>query len=183
MLCTVGHSNRTLPELVTILISHDINFLVDVRGGKAGSRAFPHFNTENLVQAIPAEGIQYKRLPELGGRRGKTVGADLSLNNEWRLDAFRCYADYAYYSDAFDGGIDDLVELGVNHNVAFMCSEAVPWRCHRSIITDWLVMTRDQTVTHLLSPTQTMVGKPHAHAKLYNGRVIYPTEDLFTVTT
>lgn len=174
MLYSVGHSNRTLIDFVSILKAHNIDVLADVRGGRAGSRAFPHFNKENLAVEIPKRKIGYIHFPELGGRRYKTKDANPILNEEWKLDAFRYYADYAYYSDEFKSGVDDLIRIGSKVNVAFMCSEAVPWRCHRSIITDWLLLVHNQQVVHLLSEKQTMKGKPHSHAQLYNDSVIYP---------
>src|SRR5687768_4952943 len=104
MLFTVGHSNRTFDQFAEILISHQINILIDVRGGKAGSRTFPHFNTENLAVEIPKLGIYYQRFQELGGRRGKTTDIDPQLNCCWRLPAFKNYADYAYNSEQYDDG-------------------------------------------------------------------------------
>lgn len=174
MFFTVGHSNRQLDELVAIVKAHDIDVIADVRGGKAGSRAFPHFNKENLQVEIPKCGVGYIHIPELGGRRGKTLNADPTLNGEWRLDAFRYYADYAYYSETFEQGIEQLLKIGNEVNVAFMCSEAVPWRCHRSIVSDYLMMIHDKEITHLLSETQTLGGIPHKHAKVSGDKVIYP---------
>lgn len=177
MLFTVGHSNRTFDELMGIVQAHDVDMIADIRGGSAGSRTFPYFNKANFETESPKCGIEYVHVPSLGGRRGKTPDADPTLNAEWRLDAFRYYADYAYYSDLFKEGIETLITLGKEVNVAFMCSEAVPWRCHRSIVADYLIMTREQSVTHLLSKTQTLVGIPHKHARIFGERVIYPKVD------
>ena len=174
MLFTVGHSNRTFDELMCIIKAHSIDVLVDVRGGSAGSRTFPHFNKMNFEIEIPKYGIEYVHIPELGGRRGKTPNADPLLNGEWRLDAFRYYADYAYYSESFQKGINTLLTIGNEVNAAFMCSEAVPWRCHRSIVADYLIKIHNKPITHLLSVKQTLVGVPHSHSCVYNGRVIYP---------
>ncbi len=174
MLYSIGHSNRTFGDFVSILTTHKIDVLADVRGGKAGSRAFPHFDTENFAIQIPKYDMHYLRMPQLGGRRGKTKDANPVLNGEWRLDAFRFYADYAYYDPTFQEGLSTLLVLGSEVNVAFMCSEAVPWRCHRSIITDYLMLVYDKPVTHLITEKQTMVGLPHKHAQLFNDRVIYP---------
>lgn len=178
ILYTVGHSNRTFLDYIAILKIHGIEAIADVRGGKAGSRAFPHFNKESLQENLPQKNIKYRHFPELGGRRGKCQEANPTLNEEWRLPAFKNYADYAYYSDDFRNGIDELIQYGHEQKTAFMCSEAVPWRCHRSIITDWLVMTKGIVVVHITGMKQTLIGKPHSHAQLYDNSVIYPKSNV-----
>ena len=174
---TVGHSNRSLSELLSILECHNIQLLVDVRGGKAWSGTFPYFNTENLAIQLPKNGFEYMRLPELGGRRGKQ-DVDPLLNNEWRIPAFKNYADHAYTSEEFDASIDELIALSKQKRVAYMCSEAVPWRCHRSIITDYLILLHSMKVVHLLGKQQMLEGTPHDFAFVYNKKVIYPKNKL-----
>lgn len=176
---TIGHSNRTLEQLIAIIDAHGIDMIADIRGGRAGSRTFPHFNKENLIVSLPNAGIEYRHFPNMGGRRStcKCAGAKLELNSEWRLPAFKNYADYAYYSDDFDNDCKELLRLADIKKVAYMCSEAVPWRCHRSIVTDYMTMVYKANVIHLLSPTQTMIGNPHDFAKLQGNKVIYPKNE------
>lgn len=174
MLFTVGHSNRTLEQLITILKAHNIDMLADVRGGRAGSRTFPHFNKENLMISIPNAGIEYKHFPDLGGRRSVNKTIDSTINSGWRVAAFKNYADYAYTSATFDRALDDLVCEATRLRVAYMCSEAVPWRCHRSLITDYVIMQYKLPVTHLLGEKQTMEGKPHDFAVIDFDKIKYP---------
>ena len=177
-LYTVGHSNRTLEQLIAILKAHNIDMIADVRGGRAGSRTFPHFNKENLMISLPTVGIQYKHFPDLGGRRSVNKTIDPEINKEWRVPAFKNFADYAYTSSAFDIALSDLISDGANTRVAYMCSEAVPWRCHRSLITDYLVMLHHIEITHLLGEKQTMVGKPHTFAKVVGAKIAYPVNTI-----
>jgi uncharacterized protein (DUF488 family) len=163
MLMSVGHSNRTLAQFVSILQAHKIDVLIDVRGGRAMSSTFPHFNTENLAIEIPAVGIEYDRFAELGGRRSRHPGIDPLINGAWELPAFKNYADYAYTSDAFDHGIEKLLFLSNMGRVAFMCSEAVPWRCHRSIVSDYLMLVHNQDIKHITSEKQVMAGRPKSY--------------------
>lgn len=174
-LFTVGHSNRTLSDFVGIISAHRIELIADIRGGRATSRTFPHFDTVSLALTLPHVGIRYKRIEVLGGRRGRSRSVDPELNAEWRLDAFKNYADYAYMSTEFDEGLAELIKLGTTRRVAYMCSEAVPWRCHRSIVTDYLILVHGQDIEHILSKTQTMVGTPHDFAVRQGDKVIYPS--------
>lgn len=174
MIYTIGHSNRTLHELQSILLKYGIEILADIRGGKAGSRAFPHFNKEALSKSLSKLDIEYIHIPELGGRRGKQPNADNTTNGEWRLAAFKNYADYAYLSNDFQKGLKQLIRLHSKATVAYMCAEAVPWRCHRSIVTDYLLLVHKIDVCHILSMTQTLKAAPHQHAKLIKGKVCFP---------
>lgn len=178
MLYTIGHSNRTFPEFVRILKNHKIDMIADVRGGRAGSRAFPHFNCENLADSLPQFGIKYIHIPDLGGRRSKHPLADDDTNGEWRLAAFKSYADYAYHEPKFDKAIDQLLQLGQDQNVAYMCSEAVPWRCHRTIITDYMLLTRDVDVTHIVGLNQTIQGNPNQHSSVEGNKVCYRKQQM-----
>ena len=174
MLLSVGHSNRTLEQLITILEVHHVDMVADVRGGRAGSKTFPHFNKENLSVSLPTRGIFYRHIPELGGRRPVNKEIDQYINSAWRVPAFKAYADYAYTSSQFDAGLRDLMEEGRYKRVAFMCSEAVPWRCHRSIITDYLVLVYNVPVLHLLSEKQTLESKPHSFSEKDGNKLRYP---------
>lgn len=181
MLFTIGHSNRTLLHLITIAKAHHIDIIADVRGGTSpGSRTFPHFNKDNLTMELPASGIEYIHFPELGGRRRKHPDADEKMNGEWRNPAFKNYADHALLSPEFTKALGELKLLGKHHNVAYMCSEAVPWRCHRSIITDYLLLVDNLEITHILGEKQTMKAKPHDHACLFDKKVMYPKHKIDT---
>lgn len=129
---TIGHSTRTLAEFVALLRQVDVTRLVDVRS-LPWSRMTPQFNTDTLPGALAAEGIGYRHLGALGGRRHHRQGAPPSLNMYWRVAAFRNYADYAE-TDEFRAGLQALRELARDDRCAIMCTEAVWWRCHRRII-------------------------------------------------
>ncbi|HYV24809.1 MAG TPA: DUF488 domain-containing protein [Pyrinomonadaceae bacterium] len=164
---TIGHSTRSLDEFSEILKSFRIEILVDVRSFP-GSRRYPHFNREALEDSLGATGIQYIHLPELGGRRRPLPD---SLNMTWRNESFRGYADYME-TDNFSEGIGRLLELARDRRTAIMCSEAVWWRCHRSMISDYL-KAKGVDVIHLLA-----AGKSEAHpytsaARIVNGELSY----------
>src|SRR5271170_7839201 len=128
---TIGHSTRTTEEFTELLRHYQIEILVDVRHFP-GSRRFPHFNKAQLAQSLSAAGIRYEHLVELGGRR--PVQPD-SRNLLWRNTSFRGYADYME-TKPFRDGIDRLLKIARTGRTAIMCSEAVWWRCHRSMIAD-----------------------------------------------
>src|SRR5438093_5919793 len=130
---TIGHSTRSLSELVDLLQGAGVELLADVRAIPR-SRTNPQFNLDTLPRELDAHGIGYSHFPELGGRRGR---ARHSPNDFWENDSFRNYADYAG-TEAFRAGLDRLRTLGQNQCTAIMCAEAVWWRCHRRIITDYL---------------------------------------------
>jgi uncharacterized protein (DUF488 family) len=130
---TIGHSTRSLEEFISMLHSVSIEVLVDVRHFP-GSRRFPHFNKESLHDSLLEAGVRYAHLESLGGRRKPSAD---SKNTAWRHPAFRGYADYME-TDDFKQGISLLKELALEKRTAYMCSEAVWWRCHRSLISDIL---------------------------------------------
>jgi uncharacterized protein (DUF488 family) len=144
---TIGHSTRTTPEFVALLRQVDVDFLVDVRSIPR-SRAMPQFNIDTLPDSLAVHGIDYRHLRALGGRRHHPKGAPPSTNTFWRVVAFRNYADYAA-TDAFRAGLDELLALADVHRCAIMCAEAVWWRCHRRIITDYL-LHREVRVEHIM---------------------------------
>jgi Protein of unknown function, DUF488 len=129
---TIGHSTRTIEEFIGMLNAHGIRLIADVRQFP-GSRRYPQFNKEKLNESLAASGIRYIHLPELGGRRKPKPD---SLNTAWRNEAFRGYADYMETSD-FHEGIEWLKELAIE-STALMCAEALWWRCHRALISDFL---------------------------------------------
>jgi uncharacterized protein (DUF488 family) len=134
---TVGHSTRSTAEFVALLREVDVDFIADVRSFPR-SRAMPQFNIETLPGVLAADGIGYSHLAALGGRRHHAKGAPPSTNCLWRVLSFRNYADYAE-TGAFRSGLDELLALSLEHRCAVMCAEAVWWRCHRRIITDYLL--------------------------------------------
>jgi uncharacterized protein (DUF488 family) len=167
---TIGHSTRSLDEFIALLNSFGIQVLVDVRNFP-GSRKFPHFNKEALEASLPAHSIRYVHIKGLGGRR---KGNPDSLNTGWRSLAFRAYADYMETPE-FKEGVDELIGLANNYRTAYMCSEAVWWRCHRSLISDYLKV-RGWRVMHI-----TAIGKATEHpftqpAKIINGILTYRDE-------
>lgn len=168
MILTVGHSNHAIDEFLDMLRGHDVGQVVDVRTIPR-SRHNPQFNREALEQALGEAGIAYRHMPELGGLRQPLTN---SINTGWRNASFRGYADYMQ-TPPFDRNLDELIEIGSDHRTAIMCAEAVPWRCHRSLVADALE-ARGVPVEHIMSTT---TRKPHGFtpfAKIENGRVTYP---------
>lgn len=135
---TIGHSNRSLDEFIGMLREAEIGLLVDVRTFPR-SRTTPAFNIDLLPNDLAAVQIGYRHCPALGGRRPKQGGVDSDLNALWRVQSFHNYADYAL-GEEFAGAFQKLLLLGQEKRLALMCSEAVWWRCHRRIITDYLLL-------------------------------------------
>lgn len=154
---TIGHSTRTIAEVVALLRQVNVDLVADVRS-IPHSRAYPQFDLDSLPGSLAAEGIGYRHLPKLGGRRHHPKDAPPSTNTFWRLPAFRDYADYAE-TEPFREGLVELLELARGHRVAVMCAEAVWWRCHRRIIADYL-LARDRPVRHILGPGQVTPAFP-----------------------
>jgi uncharacterized protein (DUF488 family) len=168
---TVGHSTRTLDELVEMLNAHAVAGVADVRRF-AGSRRLPQFNAENLAVELPKRGLGYLPCPLLGGRRKPQPD---SVNTGWRNASFRAYADYMQTPD-FGDGLDQLMERAREMPLAMMCAEAVPWRCHRSLIADMLI-ARAWTVMDIMSATKTTPHKLTPFARVKGTRVTYPGEE------
>ncbi len=143
-LYTVGHGARSFEELVAICAAHGVTGIVDVRRFP-GSRRSPHFARDALAQALPAHGIGYLWLPELGGRRRRAPDAPPSA---WRVEAFAAYADYMNGS-AFRAGFERLVSAAADGPTTIMCAEVSPYRCHRRLISDWAELHGIEVV-HLL---------------------------------
>lgn len=146
---TIGHSNRPLDELISLLSDSGIGLLADVRSYPR-SRANPQFDADVLPPALAAAGIAYRHMKALGGRRGPQKLAGSSPNTLWRQEGFRNYADYAL-TPAFRAGLDALQAFARERTCAVMCAEALWWRCHRRIIADYLLV-RDVEVLHILGP-------------------------------
>ncbi len=168
---TIGHSTRTLDELVHLLRGHGITQLADVRTVPK-SRRHPHFARESLSTSLPQHGIAYRHFPALGGLRKPRRD---SANTAWQNDSFRGYADYMQTA-AFAAGLDDLLAWAKESagGTVVMCAEAVWWRCHRQLIADALV-ARGVPVRHILSDTS---APPHTLTSFArvgdDGGVTYP---------
>ena len=164
---TIGHSTHSLDEFVAMLLSFNIERVVDVRS-YPGSRKFPQFNKEALEVSLPANNIQYIHLKKLGGRR--KVNPE-SKNTSWRHVAFRGYADYMEI-DSFAEGIKELIEIAQQQRTAYMCSEAVWWRCHRSMISDYL-KADGWNVQHIMQIDKSTEHPYTQPARVVDGRLTY----------
>ena len=163
---TIGHSTRTLDELVAALQGHEIATLVDIRTFPM-SRRLPHFNRESLELELPKAGITYVWMKELGGRRKKM--RDDSPNIALRDDSFRNYADYMM-TDEFAGGIARLLEIAEQEKTAIMCAERMWFQCHRMLVSDYLT-AHGHTVLHI--DDEKRAPRPHklmAEARLVDGQ-------------
>lgn len=165
---TIGHSTRGLDELVALLREHDVQRLADIRRFP-GSRRHPHFSRESLERELPPLGIEYVHLEELGGRRKPLKQ---SRNMGWESDQFRGYADHMASAE-FRAAIDRL--LASDLPTAVMCAEAVPWRCHRNILSDDLVR-RGIEVVHITGPGASHPHKMSKMARVEGDCVVYPPE-------
>ena len=163
---TIGHSTRTLAELVSLLRDHGVTRLADIRRFP-GSRRHPHFSRESLEQTLPSSGIRYEHFEDLGGRRNPQKN---SPNGAWESDQFRGYADHMT-TPAFRTAIERL--LGGDAPTAVMCAEAVPWRCHRNLLSDDL-LRRGIEVLHIVGPGPAQPHALHEMARIDGDRVIYP---------
>ncbi|MEN3976898.1 DUF488 domain-containing protein [Emcibacter sp. SYSU 3D8] len=169
---TIGHSNRSVETVIGMLHEADIRLLIDVRSFPK-SRSNPDFNNDKFPEMLAEHQIGYRHMVALGGRRPKQPHVAESLNAFWRVPAFHNYADYALGSD-FQDAFRQLVEFGHEHPLVMMCSEAVWWRCHRRIITDYLLLNGHE-VRHLMAPGRAVMAEPSEGARLReDGAVIYP---------
>src|SRR6267154_1917290 len=187
---TIGHSTRTIDEFISLLKENEIKLLVDVRAFP-GSKRYPQFNKDALAESLSAHRIRYEHFPELGGKRKSKPG---SRNTAWRNASFRGYADYME-TEQFQKGVERLLTfarsdgLGSRRNqrdggeavipcaVAIMCAEAVWWRCHRSLIADYL-KARGVEVLDILGANKV---EPHPYtsaARIVNGELSYTADSL-----
>jgi len=165
---TVGHSTHPLEEFLGLLAAHGVTLLVDVRAVPR-SRHNPQFNKETLPEALAAVGVGYLHLQGLGGLRHSAAD---SPNRGWRVPSFRGYADYML-TEEFEGELARLLALARNDRVALMCAEAVPWRCHRSLIADALIV-RKAAVEHIMSRAQRQPHRVTPFARIEGFRITYP---------
>jgi len=173
-LYTIGHSTRALDELVNALKAHAIEVLVDIRSLPM-SRRLPHFNRESLQTSLPVVGIKYVWMKEVGGRRKKI--RDDSPNTAMRSESFRNYADYMLTPE-FEGGISQLLGLAEGSRTAYMCAERVYFRCHRMLVSDWLV-AHGHTILHIDSEKPARPHKLTPEAHLVNNQILYNADQLF----
>ena len=166
---TIGHSTRSIEDFIALLKAHNIESLVDVRH-YPGSRRNPQFNKELFAESLAKVGLEYRHLLKLGGRRRTRPD---SHNTAWRNDAFRGYADYME-TKTFVEGIASLFDLARNKRVAIMCAEAVWWRCHRSLIADYL-KAHGHKVLHIQSATKDEEHPFTSAARIVNGKLSYQT--------
>ena len=165
---TVGHSTRTLPEFLQLLKARGVKRIADVRSIPR-SRHTPQFNRDRLAKYLRGGGIAYMHLKRLGGRRHTTKE---SMNLGWRNASFRGFADYMQ-TEEFIKGLEQLLKLARKRPSAIMCAEAVPWRCHRSLIGDALLV-RGVHVEDLLSPTSSRPHELTPFAKVRGQKITYP---------
>jgi len=165
---TIGHSTRGIDEFISLLKENLIKLLVDVRAFP-GSKRYPQFNKDALKESLNAHGIRYEHFPELGGKRKSEPD---SRNTAWRNASFRGYADYME-TEQFQKGIERLLDIAADAGpTAIMCAEAVWWRCHRSLIADYL-KARGVEVLHVLGANKV---EPHPYtsaSRIVNGELSY----------
>jgi uncharacterized protein (DUF488 family) len=171
ILFTIGHSTHSIEEFIALLNAHGVRHLVDVRSIPK-SRHVPQFNTDALASSLSATSIGYTHLKTLGGRRSTRKD---SINTAWRNTSFRGYADYMS-TPQFTEGLGALTEIATTTKTAIMCAEAVPWRCHRSLIAD-AIMLQGWEVHDILSAAPAAVHKLTPFLRVVDGQPTYPSPD------
>jgi uncharacterized protein (DUF488 family) len=166
---TVGHSTRSTEEFLTLLLAYRCRVLADVRSFPA-SRRYPHFNRDQLAIALEEVNMTYAHFPRLGGRRRGSEAA--SPNGGWKNESFRAYADYMLTHE-FEEGLADLAAFIGSGPTVLMCAEAVPWRCHRSLIADALLV-RGATPVHILGLKRADPHRLTSFAQVDGHRITYP---------
>jgi uncharacterized protein (DUF488 family) len=170
-LWTIGHSTRPIDLLIELLTAHEVQQLVDVRSIPR-SRHNPQFNADTLATSLMTAGLTYVHMPQLGGLRKAKKD---SINAGWRNASFRGYADYMQTNE-FQRAIEELMAYGTKQKTAIMCAEAVPWRCHRSLIADALVV-RGWEVRHIMTETKSDPHHLTSFATIENGIIRYPNPE------
>lgn len=165
---TVGHSTRSLDEFLRLLAAHGVRRIVDVRSVPA-SRRYPHFAREALAESLPAAGVDYRWMKELGGRRRPRTD---SPNGAWQNDSFRGFADYMQTPE-FAAAVDELLDLAQGGDLAIMCAESMPWRCHRWLIGDALTV-RGIEVLDILAEQSARPHRLTTFARVAGERITYP---------
>lgn len=167
-LWTIGHSTKPINEFLALLKAHDIQQLIDVRTIPR-SRHNPQYNNEALSKSLQHEDLSYKHIPKLGGLRKPKKD---SINTGWRNESFRGYADYMQ-TEEFHEALAQLMAMASDRKAAIMCAEAVPWRCHRSLIADALTI-RGWEVRHIMSETKADQHRLTSFATVQNELLWYP---------
>jgi len=168
---TIGHSTRSIESFIEMLRAHGVKRLVDVRTIPR-SRTNPQFNREDLAQSLAEASIGYTHVAELGGLRHARKD---SLNTGWRNTSFRGYADYMQTPE-FEAAIESLIETAKREQITIMCAEAVPWRCHRSLIGDALKV-REIAVEDIMSATRTQPHELTSFARVNGIEITYPASE------
>jgi uncharacterized protein (DUF488 family) len=164
---TLGHSTRSAEEFGRLLQIHQIRTLVDVRSFP-GSRRYPQFNKSSLQEFLPTINVEYVHAPRLGGRRKPNAK---SHNSAWKNASFRAYADYMETAE-FEEGIRDLIAIARKDSTAIMCAESLWWRCHRSLIADYL-KAAGVSVVHILDEKKTEMHPFTSAARIVDGELSY----------
>lgn len=167
---TVGHSTRPIAEFIELLTAHGVQHLVDVRTIPR-SRHNPQFSIDNLSASLAEAGLHYTHVPGLGGLRHTTAA---SPNKGWRNTSFRGYADYMQ-TDEFSASLEQIIAMAEKESIALMCAEAVPWRCHRSLVADAL-LARGIVAEELVNPKKKEPHKLTSFARVEGTQVTYPPE-------
>ena len=170
-LYTIGHSTRTIEEFLELLKSFDIKILADIRR-LPGSRKFPQFDQDNLKRSLEENCIEYIYLEDLGGRRKPSAS---SVNTVWRNKSFQAYADYME-TKAFANGAAELADIATQKTTAIMCSEAVWWRCHRSMVSDYF-KAKGWEVLHIMALGKVTEHPYTAPARVVGKQVFYSAEN------
>jgi uncharacterized protein (DUF488 family) len=170
---TIGHSTRSIPEFVDVLRSGPANLVVDVRTVPK-SRRNPQYGEAVIGEELAPYQVGYTRIAALGGLRGKSHEVPPDVNGFWQNQSFHNYADYAL-SDEFAAALDELLAISSERRCAIMCAEAVWWRCHRRIISDYL-LARGRTVLHLMGGERVEPARLTPGARPEDGKVLYPAE-------
>lgn len=169
VLFTIGHSTHPLDRFLDLVAQHGIEMVADIRRFP-GSRQHPQFNQETLAATLQATGVEYRWFEALGGRRCKTTTASSNLG--LRNESFRNYADYMLTAE-FRSEVGELLKIGRRKRTAFMCSEGLFWRCHRRLVSDFLLM-KGITVQHIMPTGELQRHQLTKEARIDDGAVIYP---------
>jgi uncharacterized protein (DUF488 family) len=170
LICTIGHSNRSIEEFIELLQIHGVECVLDIRTVPK-SRRNPQFGQDSLPESLARAGIGYRYLAGLGGLRRPRKD---SPNAAWRNESFRGYADYMQ-SEEFADNVEAVAQLGRTERCALMCAEAVPWRCHRSLVADALSV-RQVKVEHIIGKQARRPHKLTPFAHVEGTRITYPPE-------
>jgi uncharacterized protein (DUF488 family) len=170
IVCTIGHSNRTIEEFIDLLRQNEVQVLLDIRTVPK-SRHNPQFGQDQLPQSLQAAGIAYRQMPGLGGLRRPLKE---SPNSGWRNTSFRGYADYMQTPE-FANNVEAVIGLAGDTRCVLMCAESVPWRCHRSLVADALLV-RGIPVEHIINPGRRKPAALTPFAKVEGTKITYPPE-------